>query len=211
MRIGEICMAIALALLSLFIMWEAGETPVWKGERFSNIGFDERGVPGGGFWPFWLSAIMLVCSIWVLIQAIRGKTPPSQKREPFLDGHGIGVVVKMGGGVLGMVALTEIISMYFAMAAFLLYYLFLLGRHTLVLSLAMAVVVPFWMYLFFDITMTKTLPKGLLAVENAIFVPMDTLFRGMGQIPFALCFLLGGAILVIAARYEASRRPGPEA
>ena len=200
MRIGEICMAIALAALSLFIMYEAGETPAWKGPRFSNIWFDEKGVPGSGFWPFWLSAIMLICSIWVLIQAIRKNTLPSQKQEAFLDGHGIGVVLKMGGGVLAMVALTDIISMYFAMALFLFYYIFFLGRHGILLSLAMGLVVPFWMYLFFDITMTKTLPKGILAIENGFYAPMDTLFRGMGQLEFALCFLVGGAILVGAVK-----------
>ncbi|MEM7508991.1 MAG: tripartite tricarboxylate transporter TctB family protein [Pseudomonadota bacterium] len=209
MRIGEICMAIALALLSLFIMYEAGETPEWKGPRFSNIGFNEDGVPGSGFWPFWLSAVMLVCSIWVLINAIRKKTGPSQRQEAFLDSHGIGVVIKMGGGVLAMVALTDVISMYFAMALFLFYYIFFLGRHGIALSLAMAVVVPFWMYLFFDITMTKTLPKGILAIEDGIYAPLDTFFRNMGQLEFALCFLVGGAVLVAAVRM--SRKPADTA
>lgn len=202
MRLGEIIMALALAGLSLFIMWTAGEVAEWQGARFSNIGFDDRGVPGSGFWPFWLCVIMFVCSIWVLFNAIRGKTGPSQKKEPFLDSYGVGVVVKMGGGVLGMVALTDIISMYFAMAVFLFYYIFILGRHSLGLSLAMALVVPFWMYLFFDITMTKTLPKGLLAIEDGIFAPLDTYFRGTGQIEFMLYFLAGAALLVVGSMLE---------
>lgn len=209
MRLGEIIMALALAGLSLFIMWTAGAVPAWQGERFSNIGFDERGVPGSGFWPFWLCVIMLGCSIWVLVNAVRGKTPPSRKKEPFLDAHGIGVVVKMGGGVLAMVALTEVISMYFAMSVFLFYYVFFLGRHSLALSASLALVFPFWMYLFFDITMTKTLPKGLLAIEDGIYAPLDTFFRGMGQIEFALCFLVGGGILagasVLERRYKDSQ------
>ncbi|MEM8792893.1 MAG: tripartite tricarboxylate transporter TctB family protein [Pseudomonadota bacterium] len=195
-------MAIALAALSVFIMWKSGEVPAWRGERFSNIGFDERGVPGSGFWPFWLAAIMLLCSIWVLVNAIRRKTPPSRKQEPYLDAHGVGVVIKMGGGVLAMVALTEIISMYAAMALFLFYYIYFLGKHSFALSLAMALVMPFWMYLFFDITMTKTLPKGLLVVEDTIYAPLDTFFRNMGQIEFTLCFLLGGALLAVASMLE---------
>ena len=64
--------------------------------------------------------------------------------------------------------LTDYISMYFAMALFLFYYLFVLGRHGWVLSSAMALVLPSWMYLFFDITMTRTLPKGVLAIEDAV-------------------------------------------
>ena len=208
MRSGEIVMAVALAALSVFIMWTSGEVPSWRGARFSNVGFDERGVPGSGFWPFWLSAVVFVCSIWVLVNAIRRKTPPSRKTGPFLDGHGVNVVLKMGGGVFAMVALTEIVSMYAAMAIFLFYYIFFLGRHSLALSLATATVAPFWMYLFFDITMTKTLPKGLLAIEDAVYAPMDTFFRGMGQVEFALCFLAGGAILAGASLVE--RRSKPE-
>ncbi|MBY8976085.1 tripartite tricarboxylate transporter TctB family protein [Rhodobacteraceae bacterium NNCM2] len=195
-------MAIALASLSLFIMWTAGEVPAWKGERFSNIGFDESGVPDSGFWPFWLCVIMFICSIWVLINAIRGKTGPSQKNEPFLDSHGVGVVLKVGGGVLAMVALTDVISMYAAMALFLFYYIFILGRHSLALSLAMALVLPFWMYLFFDITMTTTLPKGILAVEDNVYAPLDSYFRATGQIEFVLYFLAGGAVLVAGSMLE---------
>ncbi|MEM0944541.1 MAG: tripartite tricarboxylate transporter TctB family protein, partial [Pseudomonadota bacterium] len=104
MRLGEILMAVALALLSLGIAYKSGEVPVWQGGHFSNIWFDENGVPGSGFWPFWLCVVMFGSSVWVLIQAIRRRTEPSQRDEPYLDGHGIGVVVKMGGGVLAMVA-----------------------------------------------------------------------------------------------------------
>lgn len=205
MKTAELVMAGALALLSLYIMWVAGKVPEWQGERFSNIWFDDRGVPEAGFWPFWLCVIMLGCSVWVFVNALRGQTGPSKKQEPFLDGHGVGVVIKMGGGVLAMVALTDIISMYFAMALFLFYYTFFLGKHPIVLSLSLAFVVPFWMYLFFDITMTKTLPKGLLAVENGIYGPADTFFRSVGHIEFMLFFVAGGAVLVAASLM--SRRP----
>ena len=37
-------------------MWKSGEPPSWNPDvgRFENIGFDETGTPGSGFWPFWL-------------------------------------------------------------------------------------------------------------------------------------------------------------
>ena len=44
-----------------------------------------------------------------------------------------------------LVLLTQYISMYFAMALFLFYYIFVLGRHGAIMSLAMAVVLPSWM------------------------------------------------------------------
>ena len=104
-----------------------------------------------------------------------------------------------------LVFLTDYISMYFSMALFLLYYLFVLGRHGILLSVAMALVFPFWMFLFFDITMTKTLPKGIGAVEDSIFVPLGNWFRQADGYVTGLAFLIGGAVLVLAS-IAASRR-----
>ncbi|MEO1493080.1 MAG: tripartite tricarboxylate transporter TctB family protein [Pseudomonadota bacterium] len=199
MRIAELIMAVALAALSLGIMWKAGETPVWKGERFSNIGFDDTGAPGTGFWPFWVCAIMFVCSIWVFVNGLLRLSPPSQSTEPYLDSHGVRVLLTVGIPVFLLVLLTDYISMYFSMALFILYYLLVLGRHGLLLSGALALVLPFWMFLFFDITMTRTLPKGVLVIEDSIYVPLGNFFRQMDGSVVGLCFLAGGAILVAAA------------
>jgi hypothetical protein len=48
-------------------MWKSGDPPAWNPSvpRFANIGFDETGTPGSGFWPFWLGFIMLICTIWI--------------------------------------------------------------------------------------------------------------------------------------------------
>jgi hypothetical protein len=205
MRIAEIVMAIALALLSLAIMWKSGETPVWKGERFSNIWFDDTGAPGTGFWPFWVCAIMFLCSIWVLVNGVLRLSPPSQKDEPYLDGHGVKVLLTVGIPVFLLVLLTDYISMYFAMALFIFYYLLVLGRHGLVLSGALAFVLPFWMYLFFDITMTRTLPKGILAIEDSIYVPLGNFFRQADGSITGLCFL-GGALVLVAAAWLSGKR-----
>lgn len=200
MRIAEILMAIALAALSLAIMYKAGERPSWSGEaRFSNIGFGEDGAPQGGFWPFWVCAILFLCSVWVLVNGVLKLSPVAQRREPYLDMHGINVLLTVGVPVFLLVLLTDYISMYFAMALFLFYYLFLLGRHGLVLSTAMAVVMPFWMFLFFDITMTRTLPKGILAIEDGIYVPLGNFFRSLDGITISLFFLAGALVLVGAS------------
>lgn len=201
MRIAEIIMAIAIAALSLAIMYKAGERPSWSGEaRFSNIGFGEDGAPQGGFWPFWVCAIMFVCSIWVLVNGILKISPVSKRSIPYLDRHGINVLLTVGVPVFLLVLLTDYISMYFSMALFLFYYLFVLGRHGVILSGAMALVMPFWMFLFFDITMTRTLPKGVLAVEDGIYVPLGNFFRQLDGTVIGLCFIAGALVLVAAAK-----------
>jgi putative tricarboxylic transport membrane protein len=64
----------------------------------------------------------------------RRTAPPSQSEEPFLDAYGWRMVALVGGGVVVFVALIEVISMYGAIAVFLLYYLRFLGRHSWGLS-----------------------------------------------------------------------------
>ena len=209
MRIAEILMAIALATLSLAIMYKAGERPSWSDEaRFSNVGFGEDGAPQGGFWPFWVCAIMFLCSVWVLINGILKLSPVARREEPYLDRHGINVLLTVGVPVFLLVFLTDYISMYFSMALFLFYYLFVLGRHGIILSTAMAAVVPFWMYLFFDITMTRTLPKGSLAIEDGIYVPLGNWFRQVDGSLVGLFFLAGAGVLVVASML--SRKQGAE-
>ena len=206
MRIAEILMAIALAALSLAIMYKAGERPSWSDEaRFSNVGFGEDGAPQGGFWPFWVCAIMFLCSVWVLVNGILKLSPVAKREGAYLDRHGINVLLTVGVPVFLLVFLTDYISMYFSMALFLFYYLFVLGRHGILLSVAMALVFPFWMFLFFDITMTRTLPKGVLAIEDGIFVPLGNFFRSLDGTMISLCFLAGAAVLVAASLLSRKR------
>ncbi|MFW5655739.1 MAG: tripartite tricarboxylate transporter TctB family protein [Roseicyclus sp.] len=151
MRYGEIIVAGILALFSIYLMVKSAELP---------IGFTERG-PGGGAWPFWLSAIMLVCCGMIAFNWWRRTSPPSRSEEPFLDSQGWRMLATVGGGVVVFVALIEIVSMYGAIALFLLYYLRVLGRHTWRLSLTLALVTPLAFFFFFEGAMQITMPTGL--------------------------------------------------
>lgn len=152
MRYAEIVVAGILALFSIYLMMKSAELP---------IGFIRGQGPGGGLWPFWLSAIMLVCCGFIALNWWRKTSPPSQSDEPFLDGYGWRMVGLVGGGLLGFVALINVISMYGAIAVFLLYYLRFLGRHSWGLSLGMAFVTPILFFFFFEGAMRITMPSGL--------------------------------------------------
>ncbi len=152
MRNGEIVTAGVLALFSIYLMWKSTELPVGY--------IPDRG-PGGGAWPFWLSAIMLICCGITAFNWWRRTTPPSQSDEPFLDGYGWRMVGLVGGGVIVFVALIQIISMYGAIAVFLLYYLRGLGRHSWKLSLTTAITTPLAFFFFFEGAMRITMPTGL--------------------------------------------------
>jgi len=152
MRYAEIVIAGVLALFSIYLMVKSTELP---------IGFARGQGPGGGAWPFWLSGIMLVCCGFIALNWWRKTSPPSQSEEPFLDGYGWRMLGLVGGGLLGFVALIEVISMYGAIAVFLLYYLRFLGRHSWALSLGLSLVTPILFFFFFEGAMRITMPSGL--------------------------------------------------
>jgi putative tricarboxylic transport membrane protein len=152
MRLGEIVTAAVLAVLSIYMMWKSTEL---------NIGYVDGRGPGGGAWPFWLSAIILLCTVLIAINWARRTSPPSQSTEPVLDAEGRKTLLQVGGGLIAFVALTSIVSMYGAMLLFLIYYLWFLGRHSLWFSLLLAVATPAFFFFFFEGLMRVTLPKGM--------------------------------------------------
>lgn len=160
MRRGEFITAGVLAALSIYLMWKSTELPV---------GYLKGQGPGGGAWTFWLSAIMLICTVIILINAWRGTSPPSQSTEPVLDPEGRKILVQVFGGILAMVLLTHFISMYFAMALFLFYYVWFLGRHSVKVSLAISVLTPIFFFIFFEKFMSVSLPKGMPYLTDWFF------------------------------------------
>lgn len=156
MRRGELITAGILAVLCLYMMWKSTEL---------EIGYIADEGPGGGAWPFWLSAIMLICTGLIAYNAVRRTSPPSRSTEPVLDAEGRKMLVLVFGGIFGFVALVNVISMYGAMLLFLFYYLWFLGRHSLALSATISIVTPVIFFFFFEALMRVTMPKGMRFTE----------------------------------------------
>ena len=175
MRRAEIVTAIVLGIFSVYLMWKSGEPPSWNPDvpRFANIGMIEGEGPGSGFWPFWLSAIMLICCIWIGVNWYRRKSPPSQSDEPFLDSYGKRILALVGAGLLGFLVLIHIIGFYGAILVFMFYYMKVLGRHTWLLTTLVAVGLVVFSFFFFDIAMRIVLPKGYL---EPLFIPLYDMF-----------------------------------
>lgn len=172
MRAAELIMAVVLGLISIYIMWLSGK-PEWEGDPWhANIWYSDEGI-GSGFWPFWLSGLMLLCCVWISVNWWRRLSPPSQSSAPYLDSYGIMMLIKVGGGVFGFVLLVEYIGMYAGMFVFLLYYLLLIGRHRVGTSLAIATGLPIVTFFFFDVAMRIVLPKGM---TEPLFIPLYDIF-----------------------------------
>jgi putative tricarboxylic transport membrane protein len=175
MRRAEIVTAFLLGIFSVYLMWKSGDPPAWNPSipRFANIGFDETGTPGSGFWPFWLGFIMLICTIWIGINWVLKKSPQSVSEEPFLDDFGKKMLLTVGGGLIGFLVFIHILGFYGAIFMFMIYYMKFLGRHSWVLTLIISTALPVICFFFFDIAMRIVLPKGYL---EPLFIPLYDIF-----------------------------------
>lgn len=152
MRRAEITTAGVLALLSLYMMWKSTEL---------QVGY-VRGVgPGGGAWPFWLSAVMLLCTVLIAINWARRKTPPAQSDEPFLDNYGLKNLVLVGGALIVFLLAISVVGMHIAIGLFLIYYVGILGRHSVLVTASLAIGVPVVFFFFFDGVMRIPMPTGM--------------------------------------------------
>lgn len=163
-------MALFMAVLSIYFMWEAARL---------EIGWIPDEGPGGGFWPFWLSLIMLVCCLWIVVNWARRTTAVSQSTEPLFAP---GVFTDVGVVALALfvtIALFEGIGpvpgigVYGALPLFLFFYLKILGRHSWLLSVLCMIFIPIVTFLFFEIALKITLPKG---ITEPLFYPIFKFF-----------------------------------
>ena len=167
MKRAEIITSVVLALFSIYLMWKSTEL---------TVGYVSGEGPGGGAWPFWLAGIMLLCTIIIFVNALKGKTVPSQSQEPLLDRYGKKVLLQVGGGIFGFIALIDILSMYGAMFFFLIYYLGFLGRHGWRLTMIMSILTPIIFFFFFEGLMRITMPKGLPFLDPVFNFLFDIIY-----------------------------------
>jgi hypothetical protein len=167
MRLGEIVTAGVLALFSIYLMLKSAELPV---------GYIAGTGPGGGAWPFWLSLIMLICCAVIAFNWWRQTSPPSQSDEPLLDGYGWKMLFLVGGGIVAFVGLVTVVSMYGAIALFLLYYTKYLGRHSWAVCLPLSLITPIALFFFFEGAMRITMPTGMPFMDPIFDVGYEIIY-----------------------------------
>jgi len=160
-RTVELLTAIALALASIAIMVKSTDGLA--------IGWIPGSGPGAGAWPFWLSAGMLITSLATIYRWFAKATPQSRSDEPFMSREAIKVVGITILALVTLLVLTPIISIYFALIAFLFFYFRILGGHGWFLSIILSLAVPSVDFLFFEWALVIPLPKGF---AEPVFYPI---------------------------------------
>ena len=167
MRRAELAMAVVMGIFSLYLMWKSAEL---------EIGWIQDEGPGGGAWPFWLATVMLLSCLYIIVNWVRRRSPPSRSDEVFVDKGTLIAVGLVAGSLIVTVALFYVIGVYGALPIFMLFYVRFIGRHTWPVTSAMALITPVATFFFFDIALKITLPKGLPIVEETIFYPLYKIF-----------------------------------
>jgi hypothetical protein len=93
-----------------------------------------------------------------------------------LDSYGWRMLLFVGGGIVVFVALVNVISMYGAIAVFLFYYMWFLGRHRLIVSLPIALLTPIAFFFFFEGAMRITMPSGMPFTDPVFNILYDIIY-----------------------------------
>ena len=166
-RQAELLMGIVTALLSLGLMMKAYELPV---------GYIKGEGPAAGAFPFWLGVGMLLCSLWTLLRWYLRTSAPSRSSEPFMDRQAITMFAVTAGSLGVMIALVHVIGVYGAVPAFLIFYMRVVGNHRWWVVLLIALASPVVMFMFFEVALTITLPKGVRALEELYYPLFDLVY-----------------------------------
>lgn len=164
MRMAELVMAVCLAIFSAGIMWKSTELPV---------GWIPNEGPGGGAFPFWLGAGMLICCIAIIIRWARRQSPPSRSTEPFMSPKALQLFLLGAGSLTVMIGSIHVVGVYIAIPLFLIFYMRIMGKHGWGITGTLAAGMPIATFFFFEIALKITLPKGY---TEPAFYPLYDIF-----------------------------------
>ena len=159
-RTAELVMAIVLALASVGLMIKSNEL---------NIGWVAGRGPGAGAWPFWLALGMLLCCLTTMVRWFLGITPESRNLDLFMTPETIKIVGVSAGAILFLLAATHVIGMYFSLVLFLLFYIKFIGRHTWLMTIALTIGIPVFIFCLFEWALKIPLPKSF---TEPLFYPI---------------------------------------
>ena len=163
-RTAELLMAIMMGAFSIYLMYKSTEL---------EIGWIEDEGPGGGAWPFWLAAIMLISCLGIIYNWYRRKGRIASSDKVYIEPHVLKDVTAVTVALIITVGLFSFIGIYGSLPLFLIFYLRFLGKHSWRLTTLLAVSIPVVIFFFFEITLKIILPKG---ITEPLFLPLYKMF-----------------------------------
>ena len=152
MKRADLVVSGILALFSVYLMVKSAELP---------IGWIPEEGPGGGAFPFWLAVGMLICSVLIFVQNLRGKSEEGQSVEVFMDRDSRHLFLTVLVSLAIMIGGIQIVGVYVSVPLFLVFYMRYLGGHSWFLTLSVSIATPILTFILFDKILLILLPKGI--------------------------------------------------
>ena len=164
MRTAELGIAAAVMAFSVILMVHATVLP---------IGWVRGQGPGGGAFPFWLSATMFLAAAWIFLREFRPAAAARRKTEVFIDPRAHAELAVIVGALIATIAIMMWLGTYVAVPLFLLFYLKGVARRSWALTLVLALATPVVLFFFFEVSLKILLPKG---ITEPLFFPLYAMF-----------------------------------
>lgn len=147
----SLCVLTGLGFLagSIYVIWESRNL-----EYYTPLG------PGGGFFPFWLGAIMAGLTLGWLVQEINNKE--NRNVLFWAKDADIARVILPIIGLIAVSVLMDIIGFQLTIFLFLIFLIKFLGRQSLFRSMTVAFLGSFGVYYIFTHFLDIILPKAAI-------------------------------------------------
>ena len=150
-RTMDIVVALLLLLISAIVIYDS-----------TRLGFDwrENEGPASGYFPFYIALIMAGASIVNLLRAVLAKGGNGSDafvgRTAFL--RVLAVLVPAGVFVIAI----QYLGLYVSSAIFIMAFMIILGRESILRAAVVGIAVPVYLFLMFEVWFLVPLPKGPL-------------------------------------------------
>jgi putative tricarboxylic transport membrane protein len=145
-----------------------GAVILWQSVAKMDYFYADRGAPGPGFLPFWVSLGIVVLGAILTVQAVRAGPPANIEWPDRLGWHRILYLI---GGFLAFLLVIRFIGFTLASMLFIGVVSYLLGMRRWIVLLPVSVGVGLFLHLVFDTWLRISLPVGMLGENFQEFLP----------------------------------------
>lgn len=115
--------------------------------------------PQAGYFPFYVGLLMFIASGGTLVTALFGKHPDLRN---FVDRSQLVSVLQVLVPTIVYVVVIFMVGIYVASALFIAFFMWWLGKYSILKILPVAIGVPFALFMMFEVWFLVPLPKGPL-------------------------------------------------
>lgn len=150
MRRADIIVALGMMLVGIIALGDAVRL---------GFGWGMSG-PEAGFFPFYMGLGILVCTIFIVVKAIKTyrKDGPG---KPLIQEGGLTQILWILIPAIGFFLLTELIGLHLAAVFYLAFNIRVMGKMSWVKVILLSVLAPLSVYIIFDKMFLIPLPEGL--------------------------------------------------